>query len=167
MEPSALKDYLESLLSEHNERLMGGSVKHMGSDYCPPGLCYKEVLPTPPPAQPQAEATKQTQTPQTPSQQVQSQECNQSCSVEAYQNYAANALKNVANTNTTNNPPTNTTTSETIVSGFSVEATGVQIEQLIRQQLERIEQMIREMYTTNQELFKSIILYCREHTEDN
>lgn len=164
MEPSALKDYLESLLSEHNERLMGGSVKHMGSDHCPPGLCYKEVLPTPPqqPAQPQVEATQQEQTPQ-----VSSPECHQSCTVEAYQNYAANALKNVTNTNTTDNPATNNATSETIFSGFSVEATGVQIEQLVRQQLERIEQMIREMYTTNQELFKSIILYCREHTEDN
>ena len=45
MEPSSLKDYLEALLAERSDRLMGGSIKHFGSDLCPSDLCYKEVLP--------------------------------------------------------------------------------------------------------------------------
>ena len=107
MEPSSLKEYLEALLAERSDRLMGGTIKHFGSDLCPSDLCYKEVLPAnQTPQQPQtgtltncAGQKPATSAPQNncPSQQPAAAPTYQSCTAEAYQNYAFNALKNLAN----------------------------------------------------------------------
>lgn len=207
MEPSSLKDYLETLLSERNDRLMGGVIKHFGSDLCPSDLCYKEVMPannTPQPAE-----TQPGSCPNTASQQpAKSTSAYQSCTAEAYQNYALNALKNLANiltpaeannaaksSNCTEtaqapacanqstallpeklavNTPSPAAQCQTTPTYLQPSSSGVggcqnaevmQVNLLISQQLERIEHMIREMYITNQELFKSIITYCREHAD--
>lgn len=225
MEPSSLKDYLEALLAERSDRLMGGSIKHFGSDLCPSDLCYKEVLPAnhmPQPQQPQQPQTgsspkagcaKQNPAMAMPQKSCASQQpaaapTYQSCTAEAYQNYAFNALKNLANMfNNAESPAASMQNAapcaEMTPSSVCAEQAAVQqmeetaammpaqssptacqpmmmtsetevmqpmevmqVNLLISQQLERMEHMLREMYITNQELFKSIIMYCREHTED-
>lgn len=209
MEPSSLKDYLETLLSERNDRLMGGVIKHFGSDLCPSDLCYKEVMPANNTQTQTAETQQQGSCPTAANQQPAStNSAYQSCTAEAYQNYALNALKNLANILApveTNNTAKDCNCTETVQApqcvnqstallpekllvnspspasqcqstpaclqtnnsgvGVCQNAEVMQVNLLISQQLERIEHMTREMYITNQELFKSIITYCREHAD--
>ena len=185
MEPQALKDYLESLLNEHNQRFLGGILKNSEQA----SLCYKEVLPAsakgcaPQPAAPEAcPSAKQPK-------------ADASAVMELYQNYALNALKNLASMiappapeacqTSMNIKPASCTPAvkaeEEVASCMPAKVSSqpacaapqipqeiMEIDLLISQQLERIEHMIREMYITNQELFKSIITYCRTYTiEEN
>ena len=189
MEPQGLnlKDYLETLLTERNDRLMGGVIKHFGNDLCPSDLCYKEVLPsgktcTPTPAAEPAAGS-------CPAANQPSKASYQSCTAEAYQNYALNALKNLANgiaLTEGHSTAKSENCAELSQTAFLPEKSKnancpqkvyqegevyqtveiMQVNILISQQLERIEKMIREMYITNQELFKSIITYCQENTDD-
>ena len=210
MEPQALKDYLENLLSERSDRLMGGVIKHFGSDLCPSDLCYKEVMPASQTQQMQPQPTPQpaAEMPQTncgtaaANQQPTAMPTYQSCTAEAYQNYALNALKNLATMFTTApeaspaancveatqqvqqteqcaqpvqlvnvpSPAVNCQTAPASQPNCGMEVMQptevMQVNLLISQQLERMEHMLREMYITNQELFKSIIVYCREHADN-
>lgn len=197
MEPSALKDYLETLLVERNDRVLGGILKNPDAT----GLCYKEIIPinqqTDSCTEQLSTANKKTAQCQTTPEKTTTQF--DACAAnELYQNYALNALKNLANMiNTTpvektascqngssmkspvdckmsedkvascNTPAiVNTAPVNACTAVMQLPEEVMQINLLISQQLERIEHMIREMYITNQELFKSIITYCRTYTEN-
>lgn len=181
MEPQALKDYLESLLNEHNQRFLGGILKNNEQA----SLCYKEVLPDGAKG-----CAPQTAAPEVcPS--AKQQKADASAVTELYQNYALNALKNLASMIAQPASEACQTTMNIKASAVKAEKEAaacmpakvnsqpacaapqipqeiMEIDLLISQQLERIEHMIREMYITNQELFKSIITYCRTYTiEEN
>ena len=159
METKEFKEQLEDLLYYRNERLAGGNIKNLSVAK----LCYKEVMPKTKPvtqmtAEPVIMETKESD--------------HAVCKPTAYQNYALTALQNMQKIPATQQDCVSecqnlTTTNPCLVNDAHPDDDMMQpsfCDGDFAAQLCRIEQMLREMYVTNQELFKSVIMYCQTYS---
>lgn len=175
METNEFKGQLEELMQYRNERLLDGRLKNVSVAK----LCYKEVMPT------SKSITQMTSEPVIMNGSAAANLSTDTCEPTAYQNYATNALQNAAQScSAFQQPIENNSTPEcqktlpvmnnvqdiNQTSNCFINPLAQGISTLSNcsedffNQLSRIEEMLREMYITNQELFKSVIMYCKSYS---